>query len=61
MHGPDECAFTDLIFSKVEQTLKLKPNTIKVGLMDEEEGLQQILKNVLEFFLNVLYFKTLGS
>ena len=21
MHGPDECAFTDLIFSKVEETL----------------------------------------
>ena len=24
MHGPDETAFTDLIFSKVEEVLKLK-------------------------------------
>ena len=32
MHGPDECAFTDLIFSKVEKTLNLKPYTIKIAL-----------------------------
>ena len=24
MHGPDECAFTDLIFSKVEEILGFK-------------------------------------
>ena len=29
MHGPDECAYTDLIFEKVEKLLNLKKYTIK--------------------------------
>ena len=36
MHGPDECAFTDLIFEKIEKLLNLKKFTIKCGIMDEE-------------------------
>ena len=45
MHGPDETAF-DLIFSKVEEVLKLKKNTCKIGIMDEEKEHLQILKSV---------------
>ncbi|MEC9104947.1 MAG: malate synthase G, partial [Pseudomonadota bacterium] len=60
MHGPDEVAFANTIFTAVEGILGLPMNTVKLGVMDEERRTSANLRECMRAVKDRLVFINTG-
>lgn len=60
MHGPEEVAFADQIFSFVENVLGLPQYTVKLGIMDEERRTSANLRECIRAAKNRVAFINTG-
>ena len=60
MHGPEEVVFARDLFATAEQALSLPPNTLKMGIMDEERRTSANLKECLRPLQERLIFINTG-
>ncbi len=60
MHGPEEVKFSSDLFARIEQCLDLAPDTIKMGIMDEERRTSANLKECIRAAKNRVAFINTG-